>query len=337
MKYDIFISYRRDGGDKYARTIQQALEKRYRVFLDFDELEDGVFDQRIIDAINNSPVFLLILSKGALDRCVNEDDWVRQEILQAIKSGCHIVPVTIVEDNFEGIPSDLPKELQHAVGQHQFSELQMKTLFKESMEKMVKSRIAPYVHRKNFMSVIAIKPLWAWIQTPLSRFCHMPAFVRYILLGSLFVALMVSAVLYIRFRVVEVSPMGNMTLVRNYEGKYGLKDRTGNVVSPCQWNEIKQLSQCLMVVQDTTRYLGIIDTTGTIISPCQWKNVLDFTDGMARVEDAKGYWGYIDSTGVLAIPCRWKVAQRFHDGRALVSNGEGLSWVIDKTGELAVE
>lgn len=83
-KYDIFISYRREGGDKYARTIQQALEKQYRVFLDFDELKDGVFDQRILDAINESPVFLLILSKGALDRCVNEKDWVRQEILQAV-------------------------------------------------------------------------------------------------------------------------------------------------------------------------------------------------------------------------------------------------------------
>ena len=70
-KYDIFISYRREGGDKYARTIQQALEKQYRVFLDFDELKDGVFDQRIIDAITESPVFLLILSRGALDRCVN--------------------------------------------------------------------------------------------------------------------------------------------------------------------------------------------------------------------------------------------------------------------------
>lgn len=148
MKYDIFISYRREGGDKYARTIQQALEKQYRVFLDFDELKDGAFDQRIIDAISESPVFLLILSKGALDRCVNEDDWVRQEIMQAIKSGCHIVPVTIVEDNFEGIPSDLPKDLQHAVGQHQFSELQMKTLFKESMEKLIKTRIAPYIHKE---------------------------------------------------------------------------------------------------------------------------------------------------------------------------------------------
>lgn len=148
IKYDIFISYRREGGDKYARTIQQALEKQYRVFLDFDELKDGVFDQRIIDAINESPVFLLILSKGALDRCVNEDDWVRQEILHASKSGCHIVPVTI-DDTFDGLPASLPEELRSIVRQHQFSELQMKTLFKASMGQLIHDRIAPYVHRED--------------------------------------------------------------------------------------------------------------------------------------------------------------------------------------------
>lgn len=145
-KYDVFISYRREGGAQYARTIQQALEKHYHVFLDFDELKDGVFNQRIIDAISESPVFLLILSKGALDRCVNETDWMRLEILHAMKCGCHIVPVTIVDDKFEGFPSDFPEELQRAVGCHQFSELQMKTLFKASMEQLIKERIAPYVH-----------------------------------------------------------------------------------------------------------------------------------------------------------------------------------------------
>ena len=52
-KYDVFISYRREGGDKYARLIQQALEQEYRVFLDYDELKDGVFDQHIIPSLIN--------------------------------------------------------------------------------------------------------------------------------------------------------------------------------------------------------------------------------------------------------------------------------------------
>jgi len=148
-KYDIFISYRRKGGDKYARTIQQALAKDYNVFLDFDELEDGKFDQRIIDAINSSSVFLLILSKGALDRCVNEDDWVRQEIFQAVESGCHIVPVTIIGDGFEGVPDCLPEKLRNAVGSLQFSRLDMESLFKESLAKLIKKRIMPFVQKED--------------------------------------------------------------------------------------------------------------------------------------------------------------------------------------------
>lgn len=38
-KYDVFISYRREGGDKYARTIQLELEKKYNVFLDLTSLK----------------------------------------------------------------------------------------------------------------------------------------------------------------------------------------------------------------------------------------------------------------------------------------------------------
>ena len=53
--YDIFISYRRDGGAQYARILQLMLQQRgYRVFLDYDELKEGIFGKRIKDAINLS-------------------------------------------------------------------------------------------------------------------------------------------------------------------------------------------------------------------------------------------------------------------------------------------
>ncbi|MDY5119541.1 MAG: toll/interleukin-1 receptor domain-containing protein, partial [Muribaculaceae bacterium] len=74
--------------------MQLALKtKGYKVFLDFDELKDGVFDRRIEAAIESSKVFLFILSTHSLDRCKNEEDWVRKEIECAILSQCHIVPV----------------------------------------------------------------------------------------------------------------------------------------------------------------------------------------------------------------------------------------------------
>ena len=80
-EYDIFISYRRVGGADKARILKTELEGRgYKVFLDFDELKDGVFDKRIMDAIDSSPIFMFLLTPNSLERCLNEDDWVRKEI-----------------------------------------------------------------------------------------------------------------------------------------------------------------------------------------------------------------------------------------------------------------
>lgn len=63
MVYDIFISYRREGGKELARSLKSELERRgYRVFLDFDELNDGIFDRRIMEAIDASPIFMVLLS-----------------------------------------------------------------------------------------------------------------------------------------------------------------------------------------------------------------------------------------------------------------------------------
>lgn len=146
-EYDIFISYRREGGKEYARNLTSELVSRgFHPFLDFDELKDGKFDKRITDAIESAPVFMFILSPGSLDRCVNENDWVRKEILHAIEHNRHIVPVDI-DKQFEAFPStsDFPQEIKEALGQHQFSQIQTETLYKVSIDEMVKNRIQPAI------------------------------------------------------------------------------------------------------------------------------------------------------------------------------------------------
>ena len=145
MHYDIFISYRRATGKNFARIIKPELEKRgFHVFLDFDELKDGVFDKRIMDAIKDSPIFLMILSKGALDRCVNENDWVRAEIMYASEQNKHIIPVE-VDKSFREIPNELPEEVKSVLGAHQFSQVDTESLLEVSMEKLVRERIFPHV------------------------------------------------------------------------------------------------------------------------------------------------------------------------------------------------
>lgn len=148
MKHDIFISYRREGGKEIARTVKSYLDAQgYKVFLDFDELKDGVFDDRIIDAISRSRIFLFILSPDSLDRCVNEDDWVRKEIEHAVKSGRHIVPVN-PDGRFKNFPDGLPETVMEALGRNQHSEVMTGQLFHASMKKMIDERVKPFTRKK---------------------------------------------------------------------------------------------------------------------------------------------------------------------------------------------
>lgn len=113
MEYDAFISYRRDNGFFMAQVIHDRLmERGISCFLDLEELKSGRFDQKILQSIQNAAVFILILPKSALDRCVNEEDWLRQEILGAIRYHKPIIPV--MYDGFEWPqkwPKNLPEEM----------------------------------------------------------------------------------------------------------------------------------------------------------------------------------------------------------------------------------
>lgn len=121
VHYDAFISYRRDNGFYLARLVRDQLEKRgISVFLDLEELRSGEFNQKLYEAIQNSKNFILILPMGALDRCIYEDDWVRKEIIAAIKTGSNIIPV--LGENFQWprelydkMPEEI-KSLEHFSG-----------------------------------------------------------------------------------------------------------------------------------------------------------------------------------------------------------------------------
>lgn len=95
MAYDIFISYRRKGaGAGVAGELQAKLENLgYKVFLDVDEIGSGQFPEQIERAISECKDFILVLSPGTLDRCVEEEDWVRREIIQAQNQDKNIIGV----------------------------------------------------------------------------------------------------------------------------------------------------------------------------------------------------------------------------------------------------
>lgn len=147
QKYDIFISYRRATGANAARMMQLALTARgYSVFLDYDSLEDGVFNEAIYSAIDSCEVFILMMTEEALDRCTNPGDWVRLEIQRAIERGKRIVPVRPNDQDWSGFPANLPNELQ-AIRNLQISKLDMEELFNESIGKIETARFPKELRR----------------------------------------------------------------------------------------------------------------------------------------------------------------------------------------------
>ena len=108
-KYDVFISYRRDGGAETAKHLRDALTERgYRVFLDVESLRNGPFNKALYEVIENTKDFVLILPANGLDRCLSEDDWVRLEIEHAKACGKNIVPVMLKGFSF---PKELPESI----------------------------------------------------------------------------------------------------------------------------------------------------------------------------------------------------------------------------------
>lgn len=110
-EFDVFISYRRDGGDILSRLVKSELDEHgLSVFLDVEELKTGRFDDRLLEVIRNTPNTVILLSPGALDSCQMSTDWLRREIAAAIKYGKNIIPVIMPGFTFpeaETLPEDI--------------------------------------------------------------------------------------------------------------------------------------------------------------------------------------------------------------------------------------
>jgi hypothetical protein len=108
----VFISYRRDGGAETARLIRyELLTRGWDVFLDVENMGSGAFDETLLAEIERAENFLLIISPGSLERCDDERDWVRQEIVRAIEAGRNIVPL-LKENLPRPSGADLPDAIE---------------------------------------------------------------------------------------------------------------------------------------------------------------------------------------------------------------------------------
>lgn len=94
-QYDIFISYRRSSYDTANLIATRLKAAGYSVFFDMEALRSGKFNEQLFGVIDNCKDFLVVLPPNALERCVNEDDWVRLEVCRAMANKKNIVPVML--------------------------------------------------------------------------------------------------------------------------------------------------------------------------------------------------------------------------------------------------
>lgn len=116
MKYDAFISYRRKNGFLMAQVLKELLkEKGVNCFLDLEQERSGQFDENLFIAIEESANFILVLTNETLERCANEDDWVRREFLKAVNLKKNIIPVRYPDFKFpqdKAVLEKLPDEIK---------------------------------------------------------------------------------------------------------------------------------------------------------------------------------------------------------------------------------
>ena len=353
--YDIFISYRRVGGADFARQMQLALKtKGYNVFLDFDELKDGVFDRRIEAAIKSSKVFLFILSTHALDRCKNEEDLVRKEIECAFLSQCHIVPVNpnAVFQSFDDIDS-LPYVIKNGLGQHQISTVMMNDLFECTFNEFVQHRIAPIVApTKQTTHPDTATGSEVHVETDIA--CRVMRFKEEL----------ITAVpdddnlIHLKKGTHKLTFVSLENEQDNYSQVFTVKDeceflqvsltkiRDERLAKEEEERRAKEEEERLAqeeaerkrLAQDDAKYKYFeangrcgFKKDGVVVIQAKYNYASDFSEGLVGV-NLNGKWGYIDKAGKEVIPIKYDYAKSFIEGLAAVAL-KGKWGYIDKTGK----
>lgn len=112
--YDIFISYRRDGGGATAGRINDMLTNDgYSVSYDVDTLREGRFDDQLLTRIEQCQDFILVVDKNCFARIIDpatdpKEDWLWQELSYALKLKKNVIPVLLAGADF---PKHLPEDI----------------------------------------------------------------------------------------------------------------------------------------------------------------------------------------------------------------------------------
>ena len=136
------------------------------------------------------------------------------------------------------------------------------------------------------------------------------------------------------FDVEGVFPFHNGFAKAVFGLKYGLIDKTGEIVLPFEYQDIGGFDDDGFAYFNKDGKYGVINNKLEVVVQPEYDLIYDFSEGLAAAwKDGK--CGFIDPAGNVAVPLKYDVAQSFSDGLALVIRADKYGFV-DKTGKLVI-
>lgn len=151
MEYDIFISYRREGGYDTAKHLNDLLVRDgYKVSFDIDTLRSGDFDTQLLSRIDQCKDFILIVDQHAFDRTLDpsfnpKNDWLRCELAYALKRNKNIIPIFL--SGATGFPANLPSDLAGVAKKNgpEYNRYHFNAFYEDLKKRFLKSKSINYV------------------------------------------------------------------------------------------------------------------------------------------------------------------------------------------------
>ena len=133
----------------------------------------------------------------------------------------------------------------------------------------------------------------------------------------------------------KIEYLKNSDYLKVFDGKrYGVIKINGEVVIPLNYDDIGEMSEDIIIARSGWMY-GCYDKHGNEIVPCEYANIGEFSDGISIFSSSYKF-GYMNSSGEVFIQPFADEAYPFSDGCARVVV-DGLVGYVDMNGEWVVK
>jgi hypothetical protein len=132
--------------------------------------------------------------------------------------------------------------------------------------------------------------------------------------------------------ITSLDPNGNFRVKDN--DAWGVIDSVGNVMSKCQYKEIRRVGESYYAAQNEKGMWGFLNKKGKPQIEFEYEDVRQFRNGLAPVSKGKNKWGIISKFNAKIVPCVFKsITMNAAETKFEVTDQEGTVFIINEKGE----